>query len=121
MNYLKKIGISLLISIVSFIILLLINALFIYLGTFKGNIVTITNILIPILSIFIGSFIFGTKIKKNGWLEGLKLGLLYILLYTIINLIIYKYFTIKIIFYFIILLITSILGGMIGITKKRKS
>mgnify|MGYP003316089213 CR=1 FL=1 len=121
MNYIKKLSKSLLISIISFIILLTINTLFIYLNIFKGNIITITNIIIPILSIFIGSFILGNNISKKGWLEGLKLGILYIIFYTIINLIIYNNFNIKLLLYYSILVIGSILGGMIGITKKRKN
>lgn len=121
MNYIKKLSKSLLISIISFIILLTVNTLFIYLNIFKGNIITITSIIIPILSIFIGSFILGNNISKKGWLEGLKLGILYIIFYTIINLIIYNNFNIKLLLYYSILVIGSILGGMIGITKKRKS
>lgn len=121
MNYLKRLGISLSISIITFIFLLLLITLFSYLNVIKGNGIIISNLLITIISIFIGSFTFGKKATKNGWFEGIKFGFIFILILAIINIFIYKEFVIKTLIYYSILLISSIFGSMIGITKKRKS
>lgn len=119
MNYLKKITSSMLIIITSFILLLIFTTLLSYLNIIKGNGITICNLLIPIISIFIGSFHFGINSVKNGWLEGLKLGLIIISIFTLLNIFIYHSFIIKTLIYYSIFLISSIFGGSLGISKKK--
>ncbi len=118
MNYLKKLGVSLAISLTTYIILLLLVSIFSYLNILKGNGIVIFKLIVPILSLFVGSISFGFKAIKKGWLEGLKFGLLSVILILIINLLFYRHFVIKNLIYYSILLISSILGSMVGIMKK---
>lgn len=120
MNYLKRLGISISISVITFISFLLIITLLSYINVLKGNGIVIATLLIPIISIFIGSFSLGRKSNKKGWLEGIKLGAILIFIIFLIDTLIFKSFILKKIIYYSILLITSILGSMIGIVNKKK-
>lgn len=84
---------------------------------------TITNFIIFIFNL-IFYFIFGLKNGINapnkGYIAGLKVGLLFLIPLIIINLFTIRiFFNITTIIYYIILLLTSILGGMMGINKKK--
>ena len=69
---------------------------------------------------FVGGTIIGKNSKQKGWFEGIKLGLI-----VIIILALFKYlglnekFSITNILYYIILTISCTLGSMIGINKKK--
>lgn len=115
MVYLKRIARSFIVSFSTFLSLLLFFTLLCYLNILKGKGITIINLLIPIISIFAGSFNF---CKKHGWLEGLIYGFVALIIMLLINIFIYKGFAIKTLIYYLILLISSMLGGMIGINKK---
>jgi putative membrane protein (TIGR04086 family) len=124
MNYLKKLGISILLWLTSIMIFILLFTTLSYFEIIKGIGITTFKIGIPILAIFISSFYLGKKANKKGWLEGIKLGLIVILFIMIMSFIILKEkFKITYFIYYIILLTSSILGGMIGINfnKKRDS
>lgn len=113
-NYLKFIGIFLTIELAITFVMSLFNLL----GASSG----ITSLIIFILNIIIFfalSFINAKKKQKRGYLEGLFIGLIFILLMYLIKLIIVNNsFNIATIIYYIILLLSSILGGMFGINKK---
>ena len=119
MNFVKKLTSSMLISITSFILLLLINTSLCYFNILKGNGIIIFNLAIPIISIFIGSFNIGLNSTKKGWLEGLKIGIIFFIIFTLLNILIYNSFIIKTLIYYSIILISSILGGSFGISKKK--
>ena len=119
MNYLKKIIQSILITISTFILLLLITTLFSYLGIFKGTIITVSNLLIPIISIFIGSCYLGINSNCKGWLEGLKLSIIITLILILFNVIIYKSFVLNKLIYYSIFLVVGIMGGSFGISKNK--
>lgn len=109
-------------SIIYFFAITLISTIFItifnYFNILKPNIITNLKLILPIISIFISSLILGTKSKKKGYLEGLKLGLIIIIILLIITLLTKSFITKSLLFYSILLL-TSILGAMIGINKKK--
>lgn len=121
MNYIKKL-LKPIIYIFSILILsLLLLTTLNYFDITNQNTSTIIKILIPIISFFIGSFILGKNSNKKGWLEGLKLSSILILLFILLNYIIFKQsFQIKSIIFYITLIISSILGSIIGINKKNK-
>ena len=73
-----------------------------------------------ILSILINSFILGIKTKNKGYLEGLKLGFSIIITFLFIRLILKKKILKQIVLYLIIL-ISSLLGSIIGINKQEKN
>ena len=85
MNYLKKISISLLWIISSILVLTLIISFLNYFNIISDKVISIFKILIPVVSLFIGGFITGKRSKNKGWLEGLKLGLLFSILLVIFN------------------------------------
>ena len=76
-------------------------------------------LIIVIASIFIGSFLLGKKSNKKGYLEGIKYSAILIFLLVIINLLFIKVFEIKSLVYFLIIIVSSTFGSMVGINKKR--
>ena len=119
MKYLKKIGKSLLISIIILFVLTFIMTLLNYINFLKFNLVNIFEIMILFITIFSGSFNMGKESKKKGWLEGLKFGGIFLIILIIFNYLGFNIkFEIKNLLYYLILLTSSILGGMIGISFK---
>ena len=120
MKYLKNLIISILYIIVSILILTFITTLFSYFNIIGEKTISIFKITIPIISLFIGGFYIGKRSIKKGWFEGLKLGLIFIIL-----LIIFEFFALDISFkgkniiYYLIIIISSIFGSMIGISNKK--
>ncbi len=90
-----------------------------YFNIVTTNFTNITKLIILIFSIFIGSFILGKKSLKKGYFEGIKYGTLFTILLIIINLLFIKDFKLTSIVYFLIIIISSTFGSMLGINKKR--
>ena len=90
-----------------------------YFNIVTTNFTNITKLIILIFSIFIGSFILGKKSLKKGYIEGIKYSIVFIVLLVIINLLFVKEFNVKSIIYFLIIIISSTFGSMLGINKKR--
>ncbi len=75
--------------------------------------------IVMILTLFFIGFTWGKKALKKGYLEGLKIGLCLIFLLIVINLLFYRTgFSIERIIYYCVLILSSVLGSMIGINKK---
>ena len=120
MSYLKNLSKSYLTFIISFFILTLLTTILYHLSIISNNIYKILELIVPIISLFISSFILGKKVEKKGWLEGLKLGGITILLFlTLASFLYNEEFTLKLTIYYIILLLVSASGGMIGINHKK--
>ena len=112
MTYLKKYGLRLLYTFLVIIIsLLLINTLY-YFNIINNNLYKVLKIIPILISIFINAYILGKNTDQKGYLEGLKLS---------ITLITKQPLKLKVILYYLIIGITSILGSMIGINKKKDS
>lgn len=119
MEYIKKLGISFIFSLSFLISLTFIFSSLYYINFISNGLFKFIKILIPIISIFIGSFIIGKKSNSKGWLEGLKFGSIIILLLFLISIIFFRReLSIKIILYYLILLLTSSLSSMMGINFK---
>lgn len=118
MNYLKKLGISF-IYILSFIIgLTFIFTLLNYIGLLNNTAINIIKIVIPVLSMFIGGFIIGKKTGKKGWLEGLKLSLIFLVILTLFNYLGLKSnLSFKVLIYYLMLIISTMFGSIIGVNK----
>ena len=101
----------------SIIILTIILSLLNYFYTFPTKTI---KLLIPIISILLSSIILGKNTKEKAYLEGLKFTSIYIILSLIISLITKNPFTIKLILSYLLLLLTGIIGSMIGIQLKNK-
>ena len=116
LKYAKMTGLFLgVILLLSFILALFNSFGFLYFNA------TNTIILIGmILLLFIIGFEFGKRALKQGYLEGIKIGFCLIFLMIVINLIFYQTgFSIERIIYYVVLILASTLGSMVGINKKR--
>lgn len=72
-----------------------------------------------ILLLFIIGFEYGKKALKKGFLEGLKIGLWLIFILIFINIVFYHVnFSLERTIYYIVLILASTLGSMVGINKK---
>lgn len=113
-KYLKSSIYTLCILIGSTIVITILN----YFNVLMGNVLKITELLIPIISIFIGSYILGKSSNNKGYIGGLKYGMAWIILFLIINLI-SKNFTYLSLIYYLILIIIAIVSSIIGINRRK--
>lgn len=114
-NYLKSFTLTILIILSGAIITTLLEY-------FTNNTLTLTNIfkiITILLSILIPTFILGRKSERKGYLEGLKYGGILIVISLILNILLKNKFSFDIVIYFIIMLISSMLGSMMGINFKK--
>ena len=114
MKYIKSLGLF-------FIILLTLNILisiFSYFEIINLNITKIFMIISMLLSGLISGIYLGLNSNNKGYLEGIKLSLIILIIFTFFNLLLRNFNCITIIYYIIIILIISI-GSMIGINKKK--
>lgn len=118
MNYLKNLGISI-IYILAFILgLTFIFSLINYIGLFNNTTMNIIKIIIPVLSMFIGGFVLGKRTGKKGWLEGLKLSLIFLIFLTLFNYLGLKSnISLKVGIYYLILITSTIFGSILGVNK----
>ena len=122
MKYLKNIIFSLGIVLATIFVFSFMLTLLSYLNIISNSLTTIFKMLIPIISVLASSIVMGINSTKKGWLEGLKLGILIcILLFTFNILGLNNKFKIGQLLFYGILIFTSIVGSMIGITRKKNS
>ena len=122
MKYLKDLGFSLIYIISSMLILTLFITIFSYFNIMSDKVVSVFKIIIPIISLLIGGFYIGKKSTKKGFIEGLKLGLIFSIILVIFNYLgLGNSFKVKYLLFYLILIITSILGSMIGINRKKEN
>ena len=111
--YLKNI----LIMSLLFIALNIIMTWLSYFNIINDKILSIVQIIIMIAIMFIGGFLTVTKVNSKGYKEGFIIGLIFITILLLLNIIFIHNFEFKNILYFIILLICSSIGGIVGILK----
>lgn len=122
MNFLKNIGISFIWILSILIGLTIILTVMSYFNIIGEKITTVFKIIIPIISLFFGGIQIGKKSIKKGWLEGLKLGLIFTIILCLFNYLgLSKSFEFKNILFYLILIISTIFGSMIGINKNKES
>ena len=114
----KRIFISLIYIVSILLFLTLILTIFNYFSIINNT--SIFKILMPIISTFMGGLIIGIKSNKKGFIEGLKLGSIFILILLILNIILF-HFKFKSLLYYLILIITTTLGSMMGINIKKSN
>ena len=121
MNYLKKLGFSLLYIISSIFILTILITLLSYFNILSNSVTSIFKILILVTSVIIGGYYIGKRSNKKGYIEGLKLGTIFSILLIIFNYLAFNNsFKVKYILFYLIIIVSSILGSMIGINKRAK-
>lgn len=118
MEIIKKYSLRFLFTILSISICLLIITTLYHFDIISSNIYQLLKLIILLGNILISGIILGKKANNKGYLEGIKLGLFMIILFTLITLITGQGLKLRLLLYDSIMLITAILGGMIGINKK---
>ena len=98
MNYLKSLLWCFGILIISSIIITIFN----YFNVINGIALKIIFLIIPIIGIFIGSYKLGKLSNEKGYIEGIKYGLIWVILFVIICLICKVFDWTSIIYYFIL-------------------
>ena len=119
MNYLKKVGIALLYIIGIILVATMLVTVFNYFNIITGTALTISKILICVISLFVGGFVIGRRSSKKGWLEGLKLSLIFLVIISLFNYLgLGNAPQLKNLIYYSIIIISCIFGSIIGINKK---
>ena len=119
MTYIKKYGIGVLYSMVGMILFLGVITLLYYFNLIGNQTYQILKLVVLLCNIFVGGFIVGRNSSRLGYLEGIKFGCL-LLFMVLIPTIIFSKFRIRLFIYYLTILGTSVLGGMVGISKKKK-
>lgn len=116
MKLVKQIGFYLLFLILIIFICSLLNLI--------GVNSTITNFILFIFNtilFFIYGFKNGIKSKEKGFLAGLRISLIMILILVIANIILVRnIFNVTTLIYYLVLLLVGTFGGMLGINKKKE-
>ncbi len=116
-NFSKSLGIS----IFLFLVITLVATTLNYFNILSAGGMGIFKMLIPIISMLAGGIYLGSKAKNKGWLEGIKLSIFIIILLLLCHFLWMKApFELKNILYYLILVISSTVGSMLGINLKRK-
>lgn len=107
---------TILIFILLFISSLIINIIY-YFDIINNNLINYLKMFIAILIFFIAGIYIGKKSESKGYLNGLKLSLIIVIITLLLSIIFNNFKVSKIIYY---LIITSCItfGSMIGINKK---
>ncbi|MDD2469997.1 MAG: TIGR04086 family membrane protein [Bacilli bacterium] len=115
-NYLKVLG-YVGIGILGLTLILTILSYFDLLG---DTVVNIIKLLITIISVAVGGYMIGQSSIKKGWLSGLKLAGIIIVLLFLLTLIFRLGLSLRSILYYAIILASSTAGSMIGISLKNE-
>ncbi len=120
MNILKKYGKSLLFLIICLLVISLLFSLFNLMGLLNTTILDNLSMVIMIIIFGLIGYQYGKKALKNGYLEGLKIGICFIFFLILINtLFCYSRLGFERIIYYVVLILTSIFSSMIGINRKK--
>lgn len=116
MKYLK----GLLYIFITLLIFSLILSTLNYFDILGKNVINFLQIFTIILSMFIGGFHVGKNSSNKGYLQGLKIGGIALAILFLLNYLGFgKSFSVEIILFYLIVLISSITGSVIGINKNK--
>lgn len=120
--YLKKFMKTLGLCIGLFLVITLLATALNFFNVITTNTMGIFKMIIPVIALLISGIYLGSKAKNKGWKEGLKLSVFIILLLLFFHLVwMIETFGMKNILYYAILLISGMVGSMVGINIKRKN
>lgn len=113
-KYLISIGYILAIIAVISLILCVLN----YFDIVKGTLFKWLKVFVPVVAVLFGSFKLGKKSTSKGYLEGLKFGGVFSLIILIFSFLGFNHkIGIEMIVYILLILLSSVLGAMFGISK----
>lgn len=117
-KYLKSLIYIIGIILISTLIITILN----YFNIINGKSLETFKLIILIVSLFIGGFIIGKKSNNKGWANGLKLGLIVLVINIIFNYLAFNMsFTFKNLIYYLINLASTTIGSIIGINFKKNN
>lgn len=105
--------------LISFLILVLVLNTLYYFDIISLKTSNIIRFIFSILILFFSGKGLGKKVSKNGYLEGIKLGLFIVLLFFSLSLLFKVDFSINLAIYYIILFMSAMVGSMRGINTKK--
>ena len=108
---------SLLFFLIPLVILLLILNTLYYFDIVNNSLIKYLKILILLIPCFISGLVRGFNSMNKGYINGLKLSFLIVLIFFVISLLLSE-FHFKDLIYYIIISLTITFGAMIGINKK---
>ena len=121
MNYLKNLGISFLYSIGSLLILIFLLTLFNYINFIDGGFFIFFMIFDLVFSVLLGSIMLSRNCNNKGWFEGLKFGFIFLLFISLLDYFGFSFsFNFKYLVFSIIILVSSLFGGMVGINFRKE-
>ena len=115
LNYLK----GLLYFFIPFFLLIILITTFYYFDILNNQIIKYFKIIILLLSTFISGIYIGKNSLNKGYLSGIILSLIIVLIFFITNLFLDGFKIYQLIYYLIIILTTTI-GAMFGINRKKE-
>lgn len=119
LKYIKNLGKSFLYIIGFILALTFIVTLLSYFNIISSKVLSILEITILCLSLFVGGFIIGKKSLKKGYLEGLKLSGIFLIILLLFNFLAFdQTFKISDLIFYLIITLSSIFGSTLGINKK---
>lgn len=118
MLYLKLYIKNLLIPFILIVVGNLIITILSYFNLISIGLVSIFQMILMSIAFLIGGYKIAVKSSKKGYVDGLYFSLITILILFIINLIFIHNFSFRNIYFYIILIVTSIIGGMISNIKR---
>ena len=116
-KYIKRLGWMFLSIIISLIVIVTLY----YFNIISTNMFHILELIILLINVFISTFILGKQTQKKGYLEGIKYSLIIIFIFFILTLITREPLNIRMLLYYSIIIITSVLGSIIGISKTKEN
>lgn len=119
MNKYKNILVSLAYFLLSLIVYLLIITSLAHFNIISYKSVSLISFIYIISLFMLSGFRMGMRSEKKGYLSGLIIGVFNIILILILALIFRSFPEIKSLIYFLVLLLSSTLGGMFGINIKK--
>lgn len=122
MTYLKNVGISFGFILGSLFGITLLITFLHYMNLIGSKVLSVLEILTPLIALFVGGFVIGKKSKQKGWLEGLKLsGIFLVILVLFQYLGLHSSFSLKNVLFYVLLIVSTVFGSMIGINKSPKN
>ena len=110
--------ISLFMNLFELLLVLLLLTVLNYYQLLPDGFYSFLKLMALLCTVFIQSFSLGKKTKKKGYLEGIKYGILLILILFLVTVLFSKW-QIRTLLYYLLILSTSTLGSMIGISFKK--
>ena len=103
--------------LIPYLILLIISTIFYYFDILSNNVFKYFKIIILLISCIISGIFIGKKSNNKGYLKGIIFSLIIIFIFFISSLFL-NGFKIYQLVYYLIIIITTTIGSMIGINKK---